>query len=154
MMGMSPRQHHQMMMDMAMSTAQLPWALAIGGASILVLTVLLVRTPWPLSPVGPTQDATAAVGELLLSRYMIAFEGAAFLTLAGMVGAVIFAKRERRPAPQTAEAHPSQEAEIYTCPMHPEIRQQGLGQCPICGMDLAPAGQTAAQPPPGHGGTP
>ncbi|MBW0146178.1 copper-transporting P-type ATPase [Marinobacter arenosus] len=27
---------------------------------------------------------------------------------------------------------------IYTCPMHPEIRQQGPGQCPICGMALEP----------------
>ncbi len=25
---------------------------------------------------------------------------------------------------------------IYTCPMHPEIRQQGPGSCPICGMAL------------------
>lgn len=27
---------------------------------------------------------------------------------------------------------------IYTCPMHPEIRQKGPGICPICGMDLEP----------------
>lgn len=27
---------------------------------------------------------------------------------------------------------------IYTCPMHPEIRQQGPGDCPICGMALEP----------------
>lgn len=27
---------------------------------------------------------------------------------------------------------------IYTCPMHPEIRQQGPGDCPICGMGLEP----------------
>ena len=26
----------------------------------------------------------------------------------------------------------------YTCPMHPEIRQQGPGACPICGMALEP----------------
>ena len=25
---------------------------------------------------------------------------------------------------------------IYTCPMHPEIRQEGPGTCPICGMAL------------------
>ena len=29
-------------------------------------------------------------------------------------------------------------AAIYTCPMHPEIRQQGPGDCPICGMALEP----------------
>ena len=27
---------------------------------------------------------------------------------------------------------------IYTCPMHPEIRQKGPGTCPICGMALEP----------------
>ncbi len=29
---------------------------------------------------------------------------------------------------------------IYTCPMHPQIRQVGPGNCPICGMALEPAG--------------
>jgi len=27
---------------------------------------------------------------------------------------------------------------VYTCPMHPEIRQEGPGNCPICGMALEP----------------
>ncbi len=27
---------------------------------------------------------------------------------------------------------------VYTCPMHPEIRQIGPGSCPICGMALEP----------------
>jgi Cu+-exporting ATPase len=35
------------------------------------------------------------------------------------------------PAPTPATA-------IYTCPMHPEIRQVGPGSCPICGMALEP----------------
>lgn len=26
----------------------------------------------------------------------------------------------------------------YTCPMHPSIKQDGPGTCPICGMDLTP----------------
>ena len=26
----------------------------------------------------------------------------------------------------------------YTCPMHPQIRQIGPGNCPICGMALEP----------------
>jgi len=28
---------------------------------------------------------------------------------------------------------------IYTCPMHPQVRQIGPGSCPICGMTLEPA---------------
>ena len=27
---------------------------------------------------------------------------------------------------------------LYTCPMHPQIRQPGPGHCPICGMTLEP----------------
>src|SRR5690242_19667646 len=33
---------------------------------------------------------------------------------------------------------PAPEGTIYTCPMHPEIRQAGPGSCPICGMALDP----------------
>jgi Cu+-exporting ATPase len=38
--------------------------------------------------------------------------------------------------PKPAAALP--EGAIYTCPMHPEIRQTGPGHCPICGMALEP----------------
>ncbi|MGD9714595.1 MAG: heavy metal translocating P-type ATPase, partial [Thermomicrobiales bacterium] len=35
------------------------------------------------------------------------------------------------------------EGTIYTCPMHPQIRQTGPGSCPICGMALEPETVTA-----------
>jgi Cu+-exporting ATPase len=35
-------------------------------------------------------------------------------------------------------AEPVPPGTMYTCPMHPEIRQQGPGDCPICGMGLEP----------------
>ena len=35
---------------------------------------------------------------------------------------------------------------IYTCPMHPQIRQEGPGSCPICGMALEPETVTAEAP--------
>ncbi|MFY9687752.1 MAG: HAD-IC family P-type ATPase, partial [Pseudolabrys sp.] len=38
----------------------------------------------------------------------------------------------------TREHAPLAEGTIYTCPMHPEIRQIGPGSCPICGMALEP----------------
>lgn len=34
---------------------------------------------------------------------------------------------------------------IWTCSMHPQIRRDAPGQCPICGMDLIPLIQDAAQ---------
>jgi Cu+-exporting ATPase len=44
------------------------------------------------------------------------------------------------PAKYLGEREPTLviEGAIYTCPMHPEIRQQGPGTCPICGMALEP----------------
>ncbi len=44
---------------------------------------------------------------------------------------------EPRPAKQNLPQGASKDA-IYTCPMHPEIRQVGPGSCPICGMALEP----------------
>ncbi len=49
------------------------------------------------------------------------------------------------PAPHAACAAP--DGTIYTCPMHPEIRQVGPGSCPICGMALEPATVTEATEP-------
>ena len=94
MPGMADGQHHQMMVDMAMSTAQLPWAIALGAITATALIWLLTRTAWPISGARPTREAATAVGELLLSRYMIAFEGAALLILAGIAGAVVFGIRD------------------------------------------------------------
>lgn len=52
--------------------------------------------------------------------------------------------RREAPAPapadkvgQAAQAH----AQVWTCSMHPQIRQPGPGQCPICGMDLIPVSE-------------
>jgi P-type Cu+ transporter len=50
-----------------------------------------------------------------------------------------------RAAPPPAK--PALEAAIYTCPMHPQIRQDHPGNCPICGMALEPEVATAATGP-------
>jgi Cu(I)/Ag(I) efflux system membrane fusion protein len=44
-------------------------------------------------------------------------------------------------APTDASAEPGT---IYTCPMHPNIRQPSPGRCPICGMALVPAASAGA----------
>ncbi len=170
MTALNPQQHYEMMAGMAMSTAQLPWAGVVGAGSALALIGLILTTRWPVVTAGPTGDTTAAVGNLLLSRYMIAFEGAAFLILAGIAGAVVFATRLPRDqsvaaaatipapaasgfaAPPTDGATAPQPAPVWTCPMHPAIRQDGPGQCPICGMDLVPAEAAAADTAPAHAG--
>jgi len=39
------------------------------------------------------------------------------------------------------------EGTIWTCPMHPQIRRNGPGQCPICGMALEPLEPTLEEGP-------
>ncbi len=46
-------------------------------------------------------------------------------------------------APKAEPAKPVSKDAIFTCPMHPEIRQVGPGSCPICGMALEPLDATA-----------
>ncbi len=41
---------------------------------------------------------------------------------------------------------PPGQGPIYTCPMHPEVRQAGPGKCPKCGMALEPVEPVAAAP--------
>ena len=40
--------------------------------------------------------------------------------------------------PEELEPVAEADASLYTCPMHPEIEQQGPGACPKCGMALEP----------------
>ena len=51
--------------------------------------------------------------------------------------------RYLKPKAETAPAKPVPAGAIFTCPMHPEIRQTGPGACPICGMALEPETVTA-----------
>jgi Cu+-exporting ATPase len=48
------------------------------------------------------------------------------------------------PAAPVPAAPAASEGAIYTCPMHPEIRQRGPGSCPLCGMALEPEAPTLA----------
>jgi Cu+-exporting ATPase len=51
-----------------------------------------------------------------------------------------------RVSPAERAAHGDADA-IYTCPMHPEVRQKGPGACPLCGMALEPEEITADDAP-------
>jgi Cu+-exporting ATPase len=48
------------------------------------------------------------------------------------------------PPQRTEEAIPGT---VYTCPMHPEIRQNGPGNCPICAMALEPVQPSSEEGP-------
>jgi len=54
----------------------------------------------------------------------------------GIFFAGYLANRQKDPATSSAS---SEQAVIYTCPMHPQYRSNHAGDCPICGMRLEPA---------------
>lgn len=51
---------------------------------------------------------------------------------------VLASKPPVRSKPSAPASQPVAQDAIYTCPMHPEVRQVGPGACPICGMALEP----------------
>jgi Cu+-exporting ATPase len=52
---------------------------------------------------------------------------------------------------KTGDPKPLPKGTLYTCPMHPQIVEEGPGHCPICGMALEPMG---VPPEHEHGGHP
>ena len=56
-----------------------------------------------------------------------------------LIGALFFTG----PTETDQGTHVHDANEVYTCSMHPQIRQDEPGQCPICGMDLIPASTQA-----------
>ncbi|MCR9161705.1 MAG: efflux RND transporter periplasmic adaptor subunit [Nannocystaceae bacterium] len=65
----------------------------------------------------------------------------------GGLAVVLWGSPQADPTHPHAEA-PSAGAEVWTCSMHPQIRQPEPGPCPICGMDLIPVGDAGGALPP------
>ena len=67
--------------------------------------------------------------------------GYAFMLAIGLIlGFVFFSNSSKKEAHQHTEAGKD---EVYTCSMHPQIKQDKPGKCPICGMDLTPLKSTS-----------
>ena len=59
------------------------------------------------------------------------------LAVVAVVVAVMLFRRGAGAAQQSG-------ATVYTCSMHPQVKQDHPGKCPICGMDLIPAGKNGS----------
>lgn len=59
------------------------------------------------------------------------------IILGMIIGNVFFTEHEPYQGPDHEVAE-NPEPTIYTCSMHPQIRQEGPGLCPICAMELVP----------------
>jgi membrane fusion protein, copper/silver efflux system len=73
------------------------------------------------------------------------------VVLLSLVVAVVVKINKREMAgeqPQSEVAGHKHEDDIdyWTCSMHPFVKQDGAGKCPVCGMDLTPVKKQTAQP--------
>jgi Cu+-exporting ATPase len=69
------------------------------------------------------------------ARHRFAYKGRDYFFCSGRCAARFEAEPEKFLKPQPPEPAPGS---IYTCPMHPDVKQAGPGSCPICGMALEP----------------
>jgi Cu+-exporting ATPase len=73
------------------------------------------------------------------AQHRAAHEGTDYHFCSGRCREKFVADPEKYLSPSTAApVAPAPVGAIYTCPMHPQIRQPGPGTCPICGMALEP----------------
>lgn len=86
------------------------------------------------------------------SRLVAVCAACALVVIAGIAGWHLGAPREGPARAELADSNPSHSSP-YSCSMHPQVVQQGPGQCPICGMSLTPL-EIGSEPRPeeGHAG--
>nr|WP_276327679.1 heavy metal translocating P-type ATPase [Bradyrhizobium erythrophlei] len=71
------------------------------------------------------------------AKHRFSYQGEEYLFCSGRCRERFEAEPDKYLKPREAEP-PMPAGTIYTCPMHPEVRQVGPGSCPICGMALEP----------------
>lgn len=73
----------------------------------------------------------------LTAKHRFAYKGQDYFFCGGRCRERFEAEPEKFLKPKAPEpAAPA--GTVYTCPMHPEVKQVGPGSCPICGMALEP----------------
>ncbi len=77
------------------------------------------------------------------SRHRFHYEGNVFYFCSTGCREKFAADPGRYLKPKVAAKEEASPGAIYTCPMHPEVRQDHPGACPICGMALEPLAPTA-----------
>ncbi|MDB5402401.1 MAG: copper-translocating P-type ATPase [Rhodopila sp.] len=102
-----------------------------------------------------TQDAAAATTDPVcgmqvnpaISKHRFQHAGTTFHFCSAGCRTKFEADPAKYLAPKAPRSAPANTDAVYTCPMHPEIRQHGPGSCPICGMALEPLEVTAEAAP-------
>jgi len=127
-------------MDMSMVTPVRKLAAWLAAAIGIGLTALvLLRRAWPISAAQPDPHSAQAVGTLLMGKYMVAFEGAGFLILIGIFGAVLLGHVKRHPADD------GRDSRVATTDPLEKIEPDGLMP-----LQPAPAGDAGHEDKPQH----
>jgi Cu+-exporting ATPase len=72
------------------------------------------------------------------SKFSVEHEGKTYRFCSEKCESKFVAEPQKYLSPIESAPVATQEGTIYTCPMHPQIRQDHPGNCPICGMTLEP----------------
>jgi P-type Cu+ transporter len=100
----------------------------------------------PPQPEGPARDPVCGTAvNAAVAKHKAEHAGATyyFCSLKCREKFVAETARYLKLASSAPPPKPAPSGTIYTCPMHPQIRQVGPGNCPICGMTLEPEMVTA-----------
>ena len=108
------------------------------------------KTPEP-TPRPPDRGAATAPGPLNRPRRSgrwagNVMTGVVVLAAVGLgvaAGRLLFPATEGSGVVDALEAGDARASTVWTCAMHPQIRQPNPGACPLCGMDLIPAADGA-----------
>ena len=79
--------------DNAGNFLQLP-ALLLSGLVIAGLTFVVLETDWREAGRGPFDSTAAAIGEALLTPFVLPFEIASVLLVAAMIGAIVLVRED------------------------------------------------------------
>ena len=101
------------------------------------------------SHIHPSNDTVAPAGDVKdpvcgmtvdphTAKHRYAHDGYPYYFCSSRCREKFIADAARYLQAEARAAQPLPAGTIYTCPMHPEIRQPGPGSCPICGMALEP----------------
>lgn len=77
-------------------TVQLAPALLAGGGVFAILLQLALKTTWPQKTAAEMTPTSRAIGQLLMTEYLIPFEIISVLLLAALIGAAFIARRTTR----------------------------------------------------------
>ncbi|RNC29370.1 MAG: NADH-quinone oxidoreductase subunit J [Candidatus Dichloromethanomonas elyunquensis] len=65
---------------------------------IVINAAMVLKTQWPVSSHAPLEETVSSVAELMLTKYVVAFEVTAVLLLIAMIGAIVIVKEVKKPS--------------------------------------------------------